>query len=78
MSSIRRKYTTRSGEVKTYTYTRDVDTNADKKRRKLRTFVEEYKVELDQIEKKKDKIKFIQDNIDNEFTYSSSMLYRYI
>lgn len=78
MSSIRRKYTTRSGEVKTYTYTRDVDTNADIKRKKLLGFIEEYKVELDQIDKKKDKIKFIQDNIGDEFTYSSSMLYRYI
>lgn len=78
MSSIKRKYTTRSGEVKTYVYTRDVDTNADLKRKKLLGFIEDFKVELDQIDKKKDKIKFIQDNIGDDFSYSSSMLYRYI
>ena len=78
MSNLVRKYTTKSGEVKVYTYTKNQDTPAKIKRDHLIRFIQLHQEELNEIPKKKDKIQYIQDNIDDTYDYSFSMIYRHI
>lgn len=78
MPELKRKYTTKSGEVKVYTYNKTVDTPAKIKRDHLIRFIQIHQDELNEISKKKDKIQYIQDNIDDTYSYSDSMIYRHI
>ena len=78
MPELKRKYTTKSGEVKVYTYNKTVDTPAKIKRDHLIQFIEAHKDELDKLSKKKEKIEWIIANIDDTYDYSFSMIYRHL
>ena len=78
MPNLVRKYTTKSGEVKVYTYIKNIDTPAKIKRRHLTNFIEAHREELNEIPNKKDKIQWIMNNIDDTYDYSFSMIYRYL
>ena len=79
MSSIKRKYISkRTNEPKVYIYTKNQDTPAKIKRDHLIRFIQLHQDELNAIPKKKDKIQYIQDNIDDTYSYSDSMIYRHI
>lgn len=79
MSSIKRKYVSkRTNEPKVYIYTKNQDTPAKIKRDHLIQFIQIHQDELNDIPKKKDKIQWIRDNIDDTYSYSDSMIYRHI
>lgn len=72
-----RKYTTKSGEVKVYNYSKSSKTNATNKRDHLIKFIDEHQTELNKLSKKKDKIEYILNNIET-YNYSYSTVNRYI
>lgn len=74
---MKRQYTTKSGEVKTYNYTKNEKTNAQQKREYLQKFINEHQEELKLYSRKTDKIKYIQNNIDpNQYTFSYTTIYK--
>lgn len=74
---MKRQYTTKSGEVKTYNYTKNEKTNAQQKREYLQKFIDEHQEELKLYSRKTDKIKYIQNNIDpNQYTFSYTTIYK--
>lgn len=72
-----RKYTTKSGEVKVYNYTKNTATNATNKRKYLINFIEKNRKTLDKLATKKSKIDYVLSNIDR-YNYSYSTVNRYI
>lgn len=76
-SKMRRQYTTKSGQVKTYEYKRNTKTNAQLKREHLLKFIEDHKEQLDEFGTKNDKINYILDNIDT-YKYGYTTIYRHL
>ena len=72
-----RKYISKSGEVKVYNYNKSTKTNATNKREYLIKFIDEHKMDLNKLGKKKDKIEYILNNI-RTYNYSYSTVNRYI
>lgn len=74
---MKRQYTTKSGVVKTYNYTKNEKTNAQQKREYLQKFIDEHQEQLQLYSRKVDKIKYIQNNIDpNQYTFSYTTIYK--
>lgn len=88
MTILRRKFTNKAGQVVVYEYdTKTKQTNAKLKREHLMKFIEEHQSEIDELPTKKQKIDFIIKNIDKTYkqdshekpyTFSYSMITRYI
>lgn len=80
MTILKRKVQNKSGEIITYQYDTTIQqTTAKKKRDILIQFINEHKSELDKLYRtKKDKIEHIKNNIDKTYTYSNSMIYKYL
>ena len=89
MTILRRKFTNKAGQVVVYEYdTKTKQTNAKLKREHLMKFIEEHQSEINELPTKKQKIDFIMKNIDKTyeaslsqakpFTFSYSMITRYI
>lgn len=88
MTILRRKFTNKAGQVVVYEYdTKTKQTNAKLKREHLMKFIEEHQSEINELPTKKQKIDFIIKNIDKTykqdsqskpFTFSYSMITRYI
>lgn len=80
MTILKRKFTNKSGQVIVYEYdTKKTDqTNAKLKRQHLIEFINEHQTEINELPTKKDKIEFIKTNMDKTYTYSDSMIYKYL
>lgn len=72
-----RKYIDKQGIEHVYEYKKNTSTNSSLKREHLKEFIQSHSDELNQIAKMVDKVKYVRENIDG-FTYSNTMLYRYL
>lgn len=79
MTILKRKFKNKEGKILTYEYnTQTHQTNAKLKRDHLIEFINEHQTELDELLTKKDKIAYVKNNIDKTYSYSDSMIYKYI
>lgn len=80
MTILKRKFINKSGQVITYEYdTKKTDqTNAKLKRQCLIDFINEHQTEINELTTKKQKIEYVKTNIDKTYTFSDSMIYKYL
>lgn len=80
MTILKRKFVNKSGNVIVYEYdTKKTDqTNAKLKRKCLIDFINEHQTEINELTTKKQKIEYVKTNIDKAYTFSDSMIYKYL
>lgn len=79
MTILKRKFINKAGQVIEYKYdTKNEQTNAKLKRQHLIEFINEHQTEINELPTKKQRIEYVKTNIDKTYTYSDSMIYKYL
>lgn len=75
---MKQVYITKNGEKRIYCYEKEMNNDAEVKRNILINYIHDNISNLKPITKNIDRVKFIQDNLKSNFSYSTSMIVKYI